>query len=125
MQSMKFVGWVEKVFDADMYSREFVVRDFKNDEDPQKPKYPTWLTFKASVKNGSSIQLDNVDVGDKVQVEFYLTGKAGVSHAGKYYHINSLQVAKDGGVIVIEKSAVPNDADKEDESTSDGDELPF
>lgn len=124
MQSHKFIGWVEKILESDGYNKEFVVRDFKDDEDPGKPQFPTMLTFRASVKNGSSLQLDAINEGDKVQVEFFITGKSGISKAGKYYHINSLVIAKSNGVTVIEKAAVPTPAEAAiaDDDTSS---LPF
>lgn len=123
MQSMKFIGWVEKILDPDQYNREFVVRDYKDDNDPNKPKYPNSFTFRASVKNGSALQLDSIGEGDKVQVEFFLTGKSGVSKAGKYYHINSLCIAKENGVVVLEKNTSP--VAHEEPEPEDNSDLPF
>lgn len=125
MQSHKFIGWVEKLIDSDGYSREFVVRDYKDDNDPGKPQYPTTLTFRASVKNGSALQLDAIHEGDKVQVEFFITGKSGMSKAGKYYHINSLVIAKNNGVVVIEKAPVQTPAQAAIADEDDTSSLPF
>ena len=125
MQSMKFVGWVEKICDADQYNRDFVVRDYKDDNDPEKPKYPTALTFRAAVKSGASLQLDDVNEGDKVAVTFFLTGKSGISKAGKYYHINALNIAKDKGVVVLERAAVAETPAEEQGADEPAEDLPF
>lgn len=126
MQSMKFVGWVEKILPADNYSREFVVRDYRDDNDPDKPKFPNAFTFKASVANGASLQLDDVEEGDKVAVTFFLTGRSGLARtSGKYYHINTLNIAKDKGVVVLEKVVKPESEQKQEEPEDDDQGLPF
>ena len=46
----EFTGWVEKILEPGQYGQEFTVRDYKDDNDPNKPKFPNVLKFKVSTK---------------------------------------------------------------------------
>lgn len=121
MELMKFEGWVEKVLAGNEYQQDIIVRDYENAD--KKEKFSNEITFTASVKNGAADQLKDVCLDDKVSIKFFVTGRCGISKAGKEYHINNLMIAKKGGVVVIQR-AKPDDgiADPDIDDTS---ALPF
>lgn len=124
IQSSEFTGWVEKIFDKTTYGREFTVRDYKDNEDPNKPKFPTVLKFKCTSKIMNMI--DGIREGDKVRVRYFVYGKSGYGQKG-YYCIVNLNVAKEGGITLIEAAprndeAVPNHEEEIEESSED---IPF
>lgn len=126
IKSNEFTGWVEKIFDKTSYGREFTVREYKDDHDPNKPKFPNVLKFKCSSKIMNMI--DGIREGDKVRVKYFIFGRSGYGQRG-YYCIVNLNVAKEGGITMIE--AVPRQeeqpsVDQEQEEPEIADEnLPF
>lgn len=126
MQSNEFTGWVEKIFPPTDYGQEFTVRDYKDDHDPNKPKFPTVLKFKV----GSKIQnmLSSIVEGDKIRVKYFIFGKSGYGQRG-YYCIVNLNVAKDGGITMIEAAPRGGEQDESqedpEESAGSEDNLPF
>lgn len=117
---MEFTGWVEKILPQGQYGQEFVVRDYKDEKDA--PKYPTVLKFEAGT--AAIPQLQGVLEGDKVRVVFYLGGRSGIGKNGCYYCFNRLRVAKDGGLVVLERTGVPPPQEIHKETTAD-DDIPF
>lgn len=110
MKDQEFTGWVEKILDPGQYGREFTVRDYKDDHDPNRPKYPNVLKFK--VGNKIMNMLDNIREGDKVRVRYFVFGRSGYGQRG-YYCIVNLNVAKDGGITLLE--AAPRGGEQEEE----------
>jgi hypothetical protein len=120
-ESIEFTGWVDHIFPRGQYGQEFSVRDHKDDSD--KTKYPTTLRFNVSNKCGSMV--DSLGKGDKVKVKFYLTGASGIGKNG-YYAINKLNVAKEGGITILEKARILNDSAEVNNADEGGEEdLPF
>lgn len=116
---MEFTGWVEKILPQGQYGQEFVVRDYKDEKDA--PKYPTALKFEAGT--AAIPQLQGVLEGDKVRVLFYVCGRSGIGKNG-YYCINRLRIAKEGGLVVIERTGVPPPQEIPDSSSAE-DDIPF
>lgn len=118
MEAMKFQGWIEHIFPAGQFGQDIVVRDYK--DAIEKPQYPNILKFTASTKVMPS--LSGLVEGDKIEVKFYLNGKSGTGKNG-YYAIIRLNIAKDGGIKVIE--TVPRDDKDTTVKQEESDELPF
>lgn len=122
----EFTGWVEKILEPGQYGQEFTVRDYKDDNDPNKPKFPNVLKFKVSTKIQSMLQ--GIVPGDKIRVKYFTFGRSDYGQKG-YYCIVSLNVAKEGGITMLEQaprqqapSFVPED---EDETAGEQEALPF
>jgi hypothetical protein len=120
LESIDFIGWIEHIFPKSQYGQEFSVRDHKDDSD--KPKYPTTLRFNVSNKCGA--MADSLSKGDKVKVKFYLSGSSGIGKNG-YYSINKLNVAKDGGITILEKAVILKDSAEVNDDINDNEDLPF
>lgn len=127
--AQSFTGWVRHIFDADQYSREFVVANYDSDITKEnmraeKKTFPKALRIKANIKNGAANQIDSISEGDKVVVEFYQGGVEGISKStGKYYAINELNLAKQNGITILEKATQEN-AEAKPEPDND-DDIPF
>lgn len=119
IEAQEFTGWVEKIYEPTEYGQEFTVRDYK--DKMEAPKFPQCLKFNASNKCKS--QLMGVVEGDKIKVRFYLHGVSGEGRNG-YYCIVKLNVAKDGGITIVEKAPVIPEVDVEHGPAAD-EELPF
>lgn len=127
MQSNEFTGWVEKILDKTSYGREFTVRDYKDDHDPNKPRFPTVLKFKCSNKIMNMI--DGIREGDKIRVKYFVFGRSGYGQRG-YYCIVNLNVAKEGGITMIEaaprsQEECPNNDQEDIEEEVEGEDIPF
>ena len=124
-----FTGWVRHIFDADQFSREFVVANYdseimKENMKAEKKTFPKALRIKANIKNGAAKQIDSISEGDKVVVEFYQGGVEGVSKStGKYYAINELNLAKQKGITILEKA--PQSVEEAQPEPADDDNIPF
>ena len=118
IEPSKFTGWVEHIFPAGQYGQEIVLRDYKDDSD--RPKYPIALKFRVGTKCDCNIS--NLGIGDKVAVQYYLSGKSGIGKNG-YYCIVSLNIAKVNGLTVIERAPEPEKIDSV--SSEEEEELPF
>jgi len=129
-QAMSFTGYVKHIFDADQYSREFVVANYKNELEKEnlktaKTDYPRAFKIKANIKNGSANQVDCIGEGDKIIVEFYPSGIEGVSkRTGKYYAINEYLLAKNKGITIVERALPPEQIEAQPEPDND-DDIPF
>lgn len=127
--AQSFTGWVRHIFDADTYSREFVVANYDSDVAKEnmrseKKTFPKALRIKANIKNGAASQIDSISEGDKVTVEFYQGGVEGVSKStGKYYAINELNLAKQKGITILEKAPKPDDGAHPEPDNDD--DIPF
>ncbi|QQL49617.1 DUF3127 domain-containing protein [Mucilaginibacter ginkgonis] len=91
----------------------------------ENPQYPEYLKFEA-IQDRCNL-LDNVQVGDNVDVSFNLKGRPWTDKTGKKTYFNSLQLWKinkiDGGAA---GSSAPEYAPPVDlTSSADDDDLPF
>src|SRR6195952_6070886 len=100
--------------------RELIIEYVEN------PQYPEYLKFEA-IQDRCSL-LDNVKVGDDVEVFFNLKGRPWTDKAGKKSYFNSLQLwrvnslaAGAGSATTPEYAAPASDIS----SSSDDDDLPF
>lgn len=127
MKAQTFTGYVEHVFPPTQYDAEIAVRNYQDEtciEAMKKEReFPVTLKFTASVKNGCAEQLEKIDVGDKVVVQFYIYGSSGTSKStGNYYCINKLSIAKKDGITLIEKHSKK---DSDDSTEPVVDDIPF
>ena len=130
MQVQTFTGYVEHIFPPTQYDCEIAVRNYQDESSIEAMKkakdYPRTLKFSASIKSGCSKQLENVRVGDKVVVEFYLFGSSGTSKSsGKYYCINKLNIAKTNGITILERHSPDPEVQEGEESEPVVDDIPF
>ncbi len=118
MEASTFTGWIDHIFPAGQYGQEIAVRDYATED--ERPKFPTVLKFRIGTK--CEFRTDNLAIGDKVNVKYYLSGKAGIGKNG-YYCIVSLNVAKQDGIVVVERAPEPDPVDSV--SKEEEEELPF
>ncbi len=121
MEKHEFEGWVRHIYDKTEYRQEFVVANYKSEQEKDDMRaaktVPVAFRFCASVKNGADSLVDQLAEGDRVKVLFYLYGVEGVSKQGKYYAINELNIDKKCGVVVLEKA-------QRDEQPTGTDDIP-
>ena len=92
----------------------------------ENPQYPEYLKFEA-IQDRCSL-LDNVKVGDDVEVFFNLKGRPWTDKTGKKSYFNSLQLwrvnalAAGAGSATTPEYAAPS---ADISSSSDDDDLPF
>ncbi|HMG08629.1 MAG TPA: DUF3127 domain-containing protein [Mucilaginibacter sp.] len=92
----------------------------------ENPQYPEYLKFEA-IQDRCSL-LDNVKVGDDVEVFFNLKGRPWTDKTGKKSYFNSLQLwrvnalAAGAGSATTPEYAAPS---SDISSSSDDDDLPF
>ena len=132
MTKQTFTGWVEHIFDPTAYDQQIAVANYCDDNHKQKmldaykaktkgAEYPQCFCFKANIKSGASSQFDGLNLGDKVEISYVLSGMSGISKKNNsYYCINSLMVMKTDGVKILEKTATP-----ESVMAGDDDSIPF
>ncbi len=98
--------------------RELIVEYIEN------PQYPEYLKFEAI--NDRCNLLDNVRVGDDVEVFFNLRGRPWTDKAGKKSYFNSMQLWKLNVLAGANGNTVPEYAPPADISSSpEEDDLPF
>ena len=104
--------------------REFVVEYAEN------PQYPEFIKFEAIQANCD--QLDAVNVGEQVNIQFNLKGRKWTDPQGNVKYFNSLQawrVESQGGASApTTQSESPSSSDNSDmmgQSFSEDDDLPF
>ena len=120
MELMKFEGWVERILVGNEYQREIIVRDYESAD--TKGKFSNEITFTASVKSGAAEQLNDVRLNDKVRIQFFVTGRCGVSKSsGREYNINNLVIAKKDGIVILQRA----DAESAVDDNGDVEGLPF
>lgn len=95
----EFIGHVEGVDTSNGYDSKFTL----NDDKIEGVKFHSHIGFCVSTKKADLTEMcHTLKIGDKVKVEFYVTGMSGVSKkSGKPYQINKLMVAK---MNVLERS---------------------
>lgn len=128
MRPMQFKGFIEKIFPATEYSQEIVVANFKDEKHKanlmKKGYAVNQITFRASTYNNANDIIAKFKAGDEVLVHFYISGKAGISKKGTYYHFNELRIANRDGIVRISggEDALPESANAMPESDADIDD---
>jgi hypothetical protein len=90
----------------------------------ENPQYPEYLKFEA-IQDRCNL-LDNVKVGDDIEVFFNLKGRPWTDKMGKKSYFNSMQLWKVNVLAGAGASATPQYAPPADiSSTPDEDDLPF
>ena len=90
----------------------------------ENPQYPEYLKFE-TVQDKTAL-LDNVKVGDDVEVFFNLRGRPWTDKTGKKTYFNSLQLWKVNVLGGANNNTVPEYAPPADISSApDEDDLPF
>ena len=90
----------------------------------ENPQYPEYLKFEA-IQDRCNL-LDNVKVGDDVEVFFNLRGRPWTDKTGKKTYFNSLQLWKINSLAPAGAKTTPEYAAPADLSSSpDEDDLPF
>ena len=98
--------------------REVIVEYIEN------PQYPEYLKFEA-IQDRCNL-LDNVKVGDDVEVFFNLRGRPWTDKAGKKSYFNSMQLWKINVLAGASAASTPEYAPPADNSSApDDDDLPF
>ncbi|MEO6850985.1 MAG: DUF3127 domain-containing protein [Mucilaginibacter sp.] len=98
--------------------RELIVEYIEN------PQYPEYLKFEA-IQDRCNL-LDNIRVGDDVEIFFNLKGRPWTDKAGKKSYFNSMQLWKINVLSGANGNTVPEYAAPADISSApDEDDLPF
>ncbi|WP_374949892.1 DUF3127 domain-containing protein [Mucilaginibacter sp.] len=98
--------------------RELIIEYIEN------PQYPEYLKFEA-IQDRTNL-MDNVKVGDDVEVFFNLKGRKWTDKMGKVVYFNTLQLWKINVLGGAGSSAAPEYAAPADISSApDDDDLPF
>lgn len=87
--AMEAVGKLHVISETKQVSERFTKREFVL-EIADNPKYPQWVQFQLTGDRVS--QLDNMQVGDQVRIEFNLRGREWRSPQGEVKYFNSLDV---------------------------------
>ncbi|MCJ8210521.1 DUF3127 domain-containing protein [Mucilaginibacter sp. RS28] len=110
------VSATQQVTDT-LKKRELILEYIEN------PQYPEYIKFEA-IQDRCNL-LDNVKVGDNVEVSFNLKGRPWTDKTGKKTYFNSLQLWKinvqNGGAASTPEYAPPVDLS----AAPDDDDLPF
>lgn len=132
--AMEFEGWVENILPAGDYDQKFSVATYRDKEEKQRQwdakQFPNVMMFTANAKNGANGQLDDLRVGDKIRVKYYIVGRSGVSKStGSYYCINSLSIPKANAITILQRAMtqtkIPNTRMPEYDNDADGFDIPF
>lgn len=97
--------------------REFVLEYAEN------PQYPEFLKFELIQSNCD--QLDSIEVGDEVSVNFNLKGRKWTDPKGEVKYFNSLQAWRVDKKTVASQEAPPPSQEWIKEDFSGDDDLPF
>ncbi|MEB0260451.1 MULTISPECIES: DUF3127 domain-containing protein [unclassified Mucilaginibacter] len=90
----------------------------------ENPQYPEYLKFEA-IQDRCNL-LDNVKVGDDVEVFFNMKGRPWTDKTGKKTYFNSLQLWKVNALSAAGAASTPEYAAPADISSApDDDDLPF
>lgn len=87
--AMETTGKLHTIFDTKQVSERFSKREFVV-ELTDNPKYPQTVLFQLTGDRCS--QLDSLQVGDQVQIEFSLRGREWRSPSGEIKYFNTLDV---------------------------------
>ncbi len=117
---MNIKGKLIEKFDTQDVSENFRKREFVV-EYAENPQYPEQLKFELIQSNCE--QLDQVEIGDDINVTFNLKGRKWTDPQGNVKYFNSLQAWR------LEKAsqeaAEPSNPEWMNESFSEDDDLPF
>lgn len=89
----------------------------------ENPQYPEYLKFEA-IQDRTAL-MDNVKVGDDVEVFFNLKGRKWTDKMGKVVYFNTLQLWKVNALGGASAAAPAYAAPADISSTPDDDDLPF
>jgi len=112
---MEATGKIHTVMDAVQVSERFTKREFVVEMN-DNPKYPQVVLFQAT--GDRCDQLDGLQPGDEVRIEFSLRGREWTSPKGEKRYFNSLDVWK------VERKGEKKSASKAAEASSPRDEVP-
>jgi hypothetical protein len=87
--AMEATGRLHTIFDTKQVSERFSKREFVV-EMSDNPKYPQTVLFQLT--GDRCVQLDGMNVGDQVSIEFSLRGREWRSPSGDVKYFNSLDV---------------------------------
>lgn len=111
-------GTVLAIFETKQVSERFTKREFVV-ETADNPKYPQPILFQ--ITGDKTSQLDGVNVGDEVRVDFSVRGRAWKSNSGETKYFNSLDVWK----VEVVKAAGPRTGGGGWDGGSDPNDIPF
>ncbi len=115
-------GKLHTIFPEKQVSAKFTKREFVL-ELTDNPKYPQVVLFQLS--GDRCAQLDGLNVGDEVRIEFSLRGREWRSPQGEVKYFNSLDVWKiEGTRAAGERPPVP-DTSRQAGGGGTDDDLPF
>ncbi len=89
--AMEATGKLHTIFDTKQVSERFSKREFVV-EMTDNPKYPQTVLFQLT--GDRCTQLDGMNVGDQISIEFSLRGREWKSPSGEVKYFNSLDVWK-------------------------------
>lgn len=126
---MNITGKIIEIFDTQKINETFKKREFVI-EFAENPQYPEFIKFE-TIQNNCD-QLDQLNVGQQVNVQFNLKGRKWTDPQGSTKYFNSLQAWK---IDAQGSSTMPpatsstesndNNADWIGQSFSEDDDLPF
>lgn len=129
MEVMNITGKIIEIFDTQKINETFKKREFVI-EFAENPQYPEFIKFE-TIQNNCD-QLDQLNVGQQVNVQFNLKGRKWTDPQGSTKYFNSLQAWK---IDAQGSSTMPpatsstesndNNADWIGQSFSEDDDLPF
>jgi hypothetical protein len=125
---MNISGKILEIFDTQKINDTFKKREFVV-EYVENPQYPEFIKFETIQSNCD--QLDNLNVGDQVDIQFNLKGRKWTDPQGNVKYFNSLQAWRiEGGTsqqsTPTQESTPTNDSqDWMGQSFSEDDDLPF
>lgn len=106
---IQLAGKIHTVFETKNVSERFTKREFVV-ETNDNPKYPQTVLFQATGDRCS--QLDGLQEGDEVKIEFSIRGREWRSPSGEVKYFNSLDVWK------VERVGTPKAASSNGETQS-------
>lgn len=83
---MKYTGTVTNIMDAVRISEKFTKREFVLTDNAQS--YPQFILFE--VHNSNTANLDAVNIGDEMEVDFSIRGKEWENKEGKIVYFTTL-----------------------------------
>lgn len=129
MEVMNITGKIIEIFDTQKINETFKKREFVI-EFAENPQYPEFIKFE-TIQNNCD-QLDQLNVGQQVNVQFNLKGRKWTDPQGSTKYFNSLQAWK---IDAQGSSTMPpatsstesndNNANWIGQSFSEDDDLPF
>lgn len=119
---MIVVGKVLEKFDTQEIKETFKKREFVL-EYAENPQYPEFIKFELIQSNCD--QLDSIEVGDEVSVNFNLKGRKWTDPKGEVKYFNSLQAWRIDKKTANQQEALPPSQEWMKDDFSGDDDLPF